>query len=34
MGGKLQLVAQFPNRPPVIIEHLGVEKSSTKRKTA
>ena len=33
MGGKLQLVAQFPNRPPVIIEHLGVEKSSTKRKT-
>jgi DNA-binding XRE family transcriptional regulator len=34
MGGKLQLIAQFPNRPPVIIEHLGVEKSSTKRKTA
>ena len=25
MGGKLELVAQFPNRPPVVIEHLGVE---------
>lgn len=23
MGGKLELVAQFPNRPPVVIEHLG-----------
>jgi len=22
MGGKLELVAHFPNRPPVIIEHL------------
>ena len=33
MGGKLQLVAQFPNRPPIIIEHLGVEKYSTKRRT-
>ena len=33
MGGKLQLVAQFPNRPPIIIKHLGVEKSSTKRRT-
>ena len=22
MGGKLELVASFPNRPPVIIEHL------------
>lgn len=32
MGGKLQLVAQFPNRPPVVIQHLGVEKSSAKRK--
>lgn len=29
MGGKLELVAQFPNRPPVVIEHLGVEKSSS-----
>lgn len=25
MGGKLELVAQFPNRPPVVIEHLGIE---------
>ena len=24
MGGKLELVAQFPDRPPVVIEHLGV----------
>jgi DNA-binding XRE family transcriptional regulator len=23
MGGKLELVAQFPNRPPVVIDHLG-----------
>lgn len=23
MGGRLELVAQFPNRPPVIIDHLG-----------
>lgn len=30
MGGKLELVAQFPNRPPVVIDHLGVEKSSRK----
>jgi DNA-binding XRE family transcriptional regulator len=25
MGGKLELVARFPNRPPVVIEHLGVD---------
>ena len=23
MGGKLELVAHFPNRPPMVIEHLG-----------
>jgi DNA-binding XRE family transcriptional regulator len=23
MGGKLELVAHFPNRPPVVIEHLN-----------
>ena len=23
MGGKLELVAQFPNRPPVVIDHIG-----------
>ena len=28
MGGKLELVAHFPNRPPVVIDHLGFEKSS------
>ena len=32
MGGKLELVAQFPNRPPMVIEHLGVE-ANTGRKT-
>lgn len=25
MGGTLELVAKFPNRPPVVIEHLGVD---------
>jgi DNA-binding XRE family transcriptional regulator len=33
MGGKLELVAQFPNRPPVVIKHLGVE-SSPRRKAS
>lgn len=23
MGGKLELVAQFPDRPPVVIQHLS-----------
>ncbi|SIT65662.1 Helix-turn-helix domain-containing protein [Ectothiorhodosinus mongolicus] len=27
MGGELNLVVQFPDRPPVVIEHLGVETS-------
>ena len=31
MGGKLELVAQFPNRPPVVIEHLGVQKTPRRR---
>jgi len=26
MGGRLELVAQFPNRPPVVIERLAKEK--------
>jgi len=26
LGGKLQLVAQFPGRPPVLLDHLGVKK--------
>jgi len=34
MGGKLELVAQFPNRPPLVIEHLGVQTSSDKKPRA
>jgi DNA-binding XRE family transcriptional regulator len=34
MGGKLELVAQFPNRPPVVIDHLGVERSSIPTSTS
>ena len=40
MGGHLNLVAQFPNRPPVVIEHLGVQqpvassKSNPRRRRA
>jgi DNA-binding XRE family transcriptional regulator len=41
MGGTLKLVAQFPNRPPVVIDHLTpmlpaakVRKSSTVSKAA
>lgn len=30
MGGQLNLVLQFPNRPPVIIEHLGMQTSALK----
>lgn len=32
MGGKLELVAQFPNRPPVVIDHLTKAKP-TRAKT-
>lgn len=31
MGGKLELVAKFPDRPPVVIEHLGVTTDSGRR---
>ena len=31
MGGQLELVVRFPNRPPVVIEHLGVEKKPRRR---
>jgi DNA-binding XRE family transcriptional regulator len=33
MGGRLELIAQFPDRPPVVIEHLGTkyERPSTLR---
>ncbi|KVN93468.1 helix-turn-helix domain-containing protein [Burkholderia ubonensis] len=33
MGGKLELVAQFPNRPPVVIDHLAEEKTSPRTVT-
>lgn len=28
MGGKLELVARFPNRPPVLIDHLNAERTT------
>ena len=28
MGGKLELIAQFPNRPPVVIDHLAEGRAS------
>jgi DNA-binding XRE family transcriptional regulator len=31
MGGKLELVAKFPDRPSVVIDHLGGEVSLNKR---
>jgi len=34
MGGKLDLVAQFPNRPPVVIKHLGVEQAPRRKAAA
>ena len=34
MGGKLELVAHFPNRPPVVIEHLGVDDSAGRKTRA
>lgn len=30
MGGKLELVAHFPGRPPVVIEHLSDKSGSRK----
>lgn len=27
MGGKLNLVAEFPDRPPLVIDHIGERKS-------
>jgi len=34
MGGKLELVAQFPNRPPVVIERLGAEPGPRRKAAA
>ena len=31
MGGKLELVAKFPDRPPVVIDHIGGEVTLNKR---
>ena len=31
MGGKLQLVAEFPNRPPVVIDHLPQAKPADRK---
>lgn len=33
MGGKLELVAQFPNRPPVVIDHIGEMATHPRRST-
>ncbi len=33
MGGRLEIVAQFPNRPAVVIQHLGTN-AMTARKPA
>jgi DNA-binding XRE family transcriptional regulator len=34
MGGKLELVAKFPDRPPVVIDHIGAEVAINKRGSA
>ena len=31
MGGKLELVAKFPDRPPVVIDHIGGDVTLNKR---
>jgi transcriptional regulator with XRE-family HTH domain len=31
MGGTLELVAQFPNRPPVIIDRIGAQRSARRK---
>lgn len=31
MGGKLNLVAEFPNRPPVLIERIAEHRSRQKQ---
>lgn len=34
MGGKLELVAKFPDRPPLVIEHLAEETSARRAVSA
>lgn len=31
VGGKLELIAKFPNRPPVVINHMGEQVALNKR---
>ena len=31
MGGELNLVAQFPNRPPVVLKNVGTEPAASKK---
>jgi transcriptional regulator with XRE-family HTH domain len=33
MGGELDLVARFPNRPPVLLDHIAQEPRATARAT-
>lgn len=32
MGGELKLVARFPNRPPLIVEHIATKPSTRAKK--
>ncbi|NJN40068.1 MAG: XRE family transcriptional regulator [Gammaproteobacteria bacterium] len=34
MGGELELVARFPNRSPLIIEHIAVKRSARAKRHA
>jgi DNA-binding XRE family transcriptional regulator len=34
MGGQLEIVAHFPNRPPFVIEHLGIARTSARKTLA
>ena len=34
MGGRLELVAQFPDRPPMVIDHLGMDPSLARKTVA
>ncbi len=31
MGGTLELVARFPNRPPIMIDHIGETRSPSRK---
>jgi DNA-binding XRE family transcriptional regulator len=33
MGGTLELVARFPNRPPVMIDHIGETRAPSRKGT-